>query len=188
IGRNSDIDYDFLIIFGSIFIVNLILGGFGIYFLKKLSESIIYSVRSLIWENVIESSIKFFDDHESGNLISRIINDSQILTDFLSDKVPNLLPSIITLVGSFTILLIMDWKMTLITFNTIHIYLISMIVLGNYMKKISIDIQKRTAELSGFLGKIISNIRLVKISNKENKEISSVHNKLNSLFYLGLKE
>src|SRR5699024_9758366 len=110
------------------------------------------------------------------------------LTDFLSDKVPNLLPSIITLVGSFTILLIMDWKMTLITFITIPIYLISMIVLGNYMKKISIDIQKRTAELSGFLGKIISNIRLVKISNKENKEISSVHNKLNSLFYLGLKE
>src|SRR5699024_5646457 len=120
---------------------------------------------TLFRSNVIESSIKFFDDHESGNLISRIINDSQILTDFLSDKVPNLLPSIITLVGSFTILLIMDWKMTLITFITIPIYLISMIVLGNYMKKISIDIQKRTAELSGFLGKIISNIRLVKISN-----------------------
>lgn len=188
IGQNNNIDYNFIILFGLLFIINLVLGGFGIYFLKKLSESIIYSVRSLIWVNVIESNLKFFDDNESGNLISRIINDSQILTDFLSDKLPNLLPSLITLIGSFIILLIMDWKMTLITFVTIPIYLISMILLGNYMKKISIDIQKRTAELSGFLGKIISNIRLVKISNKENKEIDSVHNKLNSLFDLGLKE
>src|SRR5699024_53003 len=125
---------------------------------------------------------------ESGNLISRIINESQILADFLSDKVPNLLPSIITLVGSFTILLIMDWKMTLITFITIPIYLFSRIVVRTCMNRISIDRQKRAAERRWFLDKIISNNGVVERSNTEDKEISSVHNKLNSLSYLGLNE
>lgn len=56
----------------------------------------------------------FFDKNESGQLMSRLTDDTKVINEFISQKLPNLLPSIVTLVGSLIMLFILDWKMTLL--------------------------------------------------------------------------
>lgn len=56
------------------------------------------------------------DKNESGQLMSRLTDDTKVINEFISQKLPNLLPSIVTLVGSLIMLFILDWKMTLLTF------------------------------------------------------------------------
>lgn len=53
--------------------------------------------------------------------MSRLTDDTKVINEFISQKLPNLLPSIVTLIGSLIMLFILDWKMTLLTFITIPI-------------------------------------------------------------------
>ncbi|SUK35251.1 Lipid A export ATP-binding/permease protein MsbA [Staphylococcus aureus] len=90
----------------------------------------------------------FFDKNESGQLMSRLTDDTKVINEFISQKLPNLLPSIVTLVGSLIMLFILDWKMTLLTFITIPIFVLIMIPLGCIMQKISTSTQSEIANFS----------------------------------------
>ena len=54
--------------------------------------------------------------------MSRLTDDTKVINEFISQKLPNLLPSIVTLVGSLIMLFILDW--TLLTFITIPIFVL----------------------------------------------------------------
>ena len=67
--------------------------------------------------------------------MSRLTDDTKVINEFISQKLPNLLPSIVTLVGSLIMLFILDWKMTLLTFITIPIFVLIMIPLDVLCKR-----------------------------------------------------
>ena len=50
----SSINWGMIAIFGSIFLVNALLSGIGLYLLSKIGEKIIYAIRSLLWEHIIQ--------------------------------------------------------------------------------------------------------------------------------------
>jgi ABC-type multidrug transport system fused ATPase/permease subunit len=68
----SSINWGMIAIFGSIFLVNALLSGIGLYLLSKIGEKIIYAIRSLLWEHIIQLKMPFFDKNESGQLMSRL--------------------------------------------------------------------------------------------------------------------
>ena len=98
--------------------------------------------------------------------MSRLTDDTKVINEFISQKLPNLLPSIVTLVGSLIMLFILD----IITFITIPIFVLIMIPLGRIMQKISTSTQSEIANFSGLL-----KMRLVKISNTERLELDNAH-------------
>ena len=148
----------------------------------------IYDIRSLLWEHIIQLKMPFFDKNESGQLMSRLTDDTKVINEFISQKLPNLLPSALTLVGSLVMLFIMDWKMTLLTFITIPIFVLIMIPLGRVMQKISTSTQTEIANFSGLLGRVLTEMRLVKVSNTERLELDNAHTNLKEIYRLGLKQ
>ncbi len=131
----SSINWGMIAIFGSIFLVNALLSGIGLYLLSKIGEKIIYAIRSLLWEHIIQLKMPFFDKNESGQLMSRLTDDTKVINEFISQKLPNLLPSVLTLIGSLVMLFIMDWKLTLLTFITIPVFILIIVPLGRVMQK-----------------------------------------------------
>ncbi|HCX1434358.1 TPA: ABC transporter ATP-binding protein [Staphylococcus aureus] len=184
----SHINWNLIALFGGIFVINALLSGLGLYLLSKIGEKIIYAIRSVLWEHIIQLKMPFFDKNESGQLMSRLTDDTKVINEFISQKLPNLLPSIVTLVGSLIMLFILDWKMTLLTFITIPIFVLIMIPLGRIMQKISTSTQSEVANFSGLLGRVLTEMRLVKISNTERLELDNAHKNLNEIYKLGLKQ
>lgn len=184
----SHINWNLIALFGGIFVINALLSGLGLYLLSKIGEKIIYAIRSVLWEHIIQLKMPFFDKNESGQLMSRLTDDTKVINEFISLKLPNLLPSIVTLVGSLIMLFILDWKMTLLTFITIPIFVLIMIPLGRIMQKISTSTQSEIANFSGLLGRVLTEMRLVKISNTERLELDNAHKNLNEIYKLGLKQ
>lgn len=184
----NNINWNIVVLFASIFIINALLSGLGIYLLSKIGEKMIYGIRSLLWEHMIKLKMPFFDKNESGQLMSRLTDDTKVINDFISQKLPQLLPAIITLIGSIIMLFIMDWQMTLLTFITIPIFMGIMIPLGRRMQKISKHTQAEIANFSGLLGRVLTEMRLVKISNTEQKELNNAHYNLNEIYKLGLRQ
>mgnify|MGYP001084782145 CR=1 FL=1 len=184
----SSVNWRTAVIFGSIFILNALLSGIGLYLLSKIGEKVIYAIRSLLWEHIIKLKMPFFDKNESGQLMSRLTDDTKVINEFISQKLPDLLPSILTLVGSLIMLFIMDWKLTLLTFITIPVFILIIVPLGRVMQKISTNTQSEIANFSGLLGRVLTEMRLVKVSNTERKELDNAHRNLQSIYNLGLKQ
>ena len=184
----SSINWNIVILFAGIFIINALLSGIGIYLLSKIGEKMIYDIRSILWEHIIKLKMPFFDKNESGQLMSRLTDDTKVINEFISQKLPQLLPAVITLVGSIVMLFIMDWQMTLLTFIAIPIFMAIMIPLGRKMQKISINTQTEIANFSGLLGRVLTEMRLVKVSNTERKELNNAHYNLRAIYDLGLKQ
>lgn len=184
----SSINWGMIAIFGSIFLVNELLSGIGLYLLSKIGEKIIYAIRSLLWEHIIQLKMPFFDKNESGQLMSRLTDDTKVINEFISQKLPNLLPSVLTLIGSLVMLFIMDWKLTLLTFITIPVFILIIVPLGRVMQKISTNTQSEIANFSGLLGRVLTEMRLVKVSNTERLELDNAHTNLKKIYRLGLKQ
>ncbi|MDH9608258.1 ABC transporter ATP-binding protein [Staphylococcus epidermidis] len=184
----SSINWGMITIFGSIFLVNALLSGIGLYLLSKIGEKIIYAIRSLLWEHIIQLKMPFFDKNESGQLMSRLTDDTKVINEFISQKLPNLLPSVLTLIGSLVMLFIMDWKLTLLTFITIPVFILIIVPLGRVMQKISTNTQSEIANFSGLLGRVLTEMRLVKVSNTERLELDNAHTNLKKIYRLGLKQ
>lgn len=178
----------FIILFLIIFILNAMLSGFGLYLLSKIGEKIILAIRLMIWKDIMNLKTGFFDENESGKLMSRITDDTNVINDFVSQKLPNVLPAIITVIGSIVILFSLDWQMTLISLVIIPIFLAIIIPLGEKIRKISNNIQDEVASFSGLLGRVLTEIRLVKISNTEDLELKNAEKNLKQIYRLGLSE
>lgn len=181
-------NYLYLLVFVLLFIFNITLSGIGIFLLSKIGENIIYSIRYKLWNKVLYLKQAFFDENESGQLMSRLMDDTKVINSFISQKFPTLFSSIITLIGSIIMLLLLDWKLTLVIGIVIPILFITIMPLGNYVQKIAINTQNETAELHGNLGRVLSDITLVKISTSEAEELNNVKKNLNSLLSYGIKQ
>ncbi|MGO3723176.1 MAG: ABC transporter ATP-binding protein [Staphylococcus equorum] len=184
----EDINWMFIAAFIAIFIINALLSGLGLYLLSKIGEKIIYAIRSVLWRHIIHLKMPFFDQNESGQLMSRLTDDTKVINEFISRKLPNLLPSLLTIIGSLIMLFIMDWKMTLLTFITIPLFILIMIPLGKIMQNISKKTQSEIANFSGLLGRVLTEMRLVKISSTEKLELDNAHKNLKEIYFLGLKQ
>ncbi|MGN4241010.1 ABC transporter ATP-binding protein [Staphylococcus equorum] len=186
--NNLTINYLYISIFAFIFLFNIALNGIGIYLLSKIGENIIYSLRYNLWNKVIHLKQSFFDDNESGELMSRLMDDTKVINSFISQKFPTLFSSIITIIGSIIMLFLLDWQLTLVIGIVIPILFMTIMPLGNYVQKIAIKTQNKTAELHGNLGRVLSDITLVKISTSETEELNNVNKNLRSILSFGLKQ
>ncbi len=184
----TKINIIFVLTFILIFLLNALFSGISIYLLNKIGEKIIYRIRTILWKHIIGLKIPFFDENESGQLMSRLTDDTKNINYFVSYKLPNLLPSILSILGSLIILFTMDWKMSLIILSLFPLYIITIIPLGKIMQKVAIRTQTEIAKFSGLLGRVLTEIRLVKISNTQDKEFNKADANLLNIYDLGLKQ
>ncbi|MCE5154971.1 ABC transporter ATP-binding protein [Staphylococcus hyicus] len=177
-----------ILLFLLFFLFNTILQGFTSYILSNIGEKIIYLIRLDLWKHIILLKYDFFDKNDSGKLMSRITDDTNIINSFISERVPSVVPSLLILCGSIIMLLILDWQMTILTFLILPIFLAIILPLGKKMESISIKTQNESSEFSGLLGRVLTEIKLVKISTSENIEIVKSEKNLKQIYDLGLKE
>ncbi|GAB6254274.1 ABC transporter ATP-binding protein [Bacillus cereus] len=172
----------------SFFIIASFLQGLSQYLLSYIGELTIRDLRKNMWEYIINLPVKYYDNKETGQIMSRLIEDSSIVNNFVSMKLPIMLSQLILFFGALGLMIYMDWKITLFMLITVVVTTVIIIPLGNKIYVISTNHQQTIAEFSGILSRVLSDIRLVKIANAENLEIKRGNDKLERLFGLGIKQ
>ncbi|HDD6762774.1 TPA: ABC transporter ATP-binding protein, partial [Staphylococcus aureus] len=81
-----------------------------------------------------------------------------------------------------------DWKMTLCTFVIVPLFFMIILPLGQMMEKTSNKTQNEIAQFSGMISRILSEIRLVKVSSTENLEVKNGKDRLTNIYNLGIKQ
>lgn len=96
--------------------------------------------------------------------------------------------SILQLVGALVLMLVMDWKMTLIMFIGVPLVVLCILPIANQSRKIAHARQDTLAEFNGEVSETMGEIRLVKASTAENVEKNAGDQKIHKLYKIGLKE
>ncbi|WP_146553151.1 ABC transporter ATP-binding protein [Rummeliibacillus sp. SL167] len=162
--------------------------GFSIYLLNRIGQSVVASIRDRLWKKLLVLPVSYFDEHPSGETVSRMTNDTSVVKELISDHLANFVAGIISIIGSIIVLFILDWKMTLMMFISIPLAALILVPLGKSMYKISKDTQDETAKFTAILQQVLSEIRLVKSSNAEEKEYGNGKRGITNLLHFGLKE
>lgn len=170
------------------FILQTIASGLSIYMLNVVGQKVVASLRDKLWKKLLVMPVSYYDQHKTGETVSRITNDTGIVKSFITEHLSNFFTGIISVIGSFTVLIYLDWKMTLIMLAVIPLAALVMYPLGKQMLKISKGLQDETASFTAVLSQVLSEIRLVKSSNAEAREYENGTRGIRNLQRFGIKE
>lgn len=184
----SALELSLILLLAVAFIIQTVSSGFSYYFMTYIGESMVASIRKRLWNHIIHLPIKYFDEHESGETMSRISQDTNTVKNLITQHLITFFTGIISIIGAVTILFIIDWKMTLIMIISVPLAMLVMMPLGQKMYKISKATQDEMARFTAHLGRALADIRLVKAYHAEEKEKEKGEKGIQHLFQYGLKE
>lgn len=166
-----DIDMEALvsnvIIMATTFAVSAVLYYFQGLFSAKLSQSTVYTMRRDLFEKISKLPIKYTDTHKHGDIMSRMTNDVENVSNAVSQSVTMLFSSVITLVGAFAMMFYYSWQMTLIAILTIPITIIVSSKLAKFMRKYFVRQQKLLGNLNGQVEEMVTSYKTVVAYGKE---------------------
>ena len=170
-----------------IIIFNLVISTTSDYLISSEGDRQVRRMRLLLQKKVFQLPQQYFDQQISGNLTSRIINDVNILRNFLTATIPTTVTGIITILGTVIIALFLDWKLTLLMLLVFPIDAAVTIPLGKISEKIANQTQSSLGALTGITSEGIKNIKTIKLNKAENDLVNKIVAEINNLFNLSLK-
>lgn len=163
------------------------------YFSHVASWRLVARVRQMVYDHFQKLSMSYYHDKQTGQLMSRVVNDTTTFENLIAHAIPDLITNIITLVGAFIILFTINFTLTLLVCIPIPFIAFLSIILRKirrYFKKG----QEKTAELNAVLQDNFSGMKEIQVFNKQEYELGRVTEKsqehsrviIKALFYSGI--
>jgi ATP-binding cassette, subfamily B, bacterial MsbA len=137
------------------------------YCMQWVSSKVVSDIRVQLFSKMVRNSMDFFNKMRSGFLISRITNDTRIMQMALTSVGSDLFKQPITIVGAISVLLLMDWKFTLVTLVLFPICLLPLRIYGRRAKKAVLSEQEGMAQMVVTMQETFAGIRVIKSFARE---------------------
>ncbi len=136
-----------------------------------ISSRTLYRIRTDLFSELETLPLRYFDGHTHGELMSLFTNDIDTLRDMMSQSIPQLFSSIVSVVGVFTMMMVLSPLLTLVVIVTMFL---SMMIAGMIGKKSAMafrDQQKAIGQVNGYVEELVSGQKVVKVFNHEGKSV-----------------
>ncbi|MBB1078437.1 ABC transporter ATP-binding protein [Limosilactobacillus sp. STM2_1] len=171
-----------------IFIAGLITSAFSGVLLGIFGENVVAKLRKRLWQKLLKMPVKYFDNVKTGEISSRLVNDTSQVKELLASTFPNAMTSILQFVGALVIMMAMDWRMTLLMFIAVPLIMLVMMPVMNQSRKIGRVRQDELAKFASDSIDVLGEVRLVKSSNGEEHELTKGNQRIDNLYGIGTKE
>ncbi|MCL4117921.1 UNVERIFIED_CONTAM: hypothetical protein GTU68_000690 [Idotea baltica] len=144
---------------------------FGNYFLAKVARGVIHDLRCNLFDNLMTLPNRYFDNNNSGHLISRITYNVTMVTGAATDAVKVVIREGLTVVFLFTYLLYMNWLLTLVLVAILPFLAILVTVASKKFRRQSRKIQDAMGDVTHVTSETIQSYRVVRSFGGESYEI-----------------
>ncbi|MGY8779478.1 MAG: ABC transporter ATP-binding protein [Longimicrobiales bacterium] len=146
--------------------------GFGLEYARALvttwlGQSVMYDLRTEIFEKLQQLDLRFYDRNPIGRLMTRITNDVETLNTLFSSGLVTVFGDIFTLLFIFSAMLLMDWRLALVTFSVLPFVFFAAFLFRAKVRSAYRDIRVRIARINAFLQERITGMRVVQLFNRE---------------------
>lgn len=170
------------------FFLQAIAGGVSYYLLAYSGQTIVANLRRRLWRHMLHLPIPYYDNNRTGETISRITNDTNVVMTLITRHVVTAISGFISIIGAVIILLLLDWRMTVVMLSAVPVMLLVIIPIGNKMYKIAKGTQKEMANFTNVLSEVLADTRLIKAYRAEEGEERKGEERIKGLFQFGIKE
>ncbi len=135
---------------------------------------VVSDARKFVYEHLQQLSLRFYEDIQTGQLMSRVVNDTDLFERMIAHAVPDVLVNIITFFGITIILANLNWKLTLYSMVPIPLVLLSLYGFAKVVRPAFRRRQAQVGELNAILNDSIAGVREIKAFNRESEQLERV--------------
>ncbi|SHH88204.1 ABC transporter ATP-binding protein [Sporanaerobacter acetigenes] len=168
---NIELLYKWTIYLAILFVLRYISQYIVNYYGHVVGVRIEHDMRKDVFAHLQTLSFTYFDNNKTGHIMSRIVNDLREITELAHHGPEDLFISLVMLIGSFIILMRIEWRLTLIIFAFVPLMVWFAISKRNKMSESFRQVRKRIANVNSQLENSISGIRVAKSFTNEDYEI-----------------
>ena len=153
--------------------VAIALVGWGAHYvhlmvMARVSQSVLYAVRTQMFRHLHQLSLRFYDKNEVGRIMSRVQNDTQTLQEFMNGGVLAAV-DLLTLGGIVAALLLMDVQLALITLALSPVMVLGLAIWQTRAKSAFIRVRQAIATVNAGLQENISGVRVIQSLNRQDE-------------------
>ena len=173
---------DLAILMIIIYILSALFSYIQNYAMTTVSNNFARGLRSEISSKINKLPLKYFDSHETGDILSRVTNDIDTIAQNLNNSLATLVTSFTLFIGSIIMMYVTNWIMaTTAILSSLVGFVLMFLILGKSQKYFSMR-QKELGNMNGFIEEMYSGHNVIKAYNGTDKAILDFQELNNKLF------
>ena len=170
-----------LILFGAFYLFGVICSLVNQKLIVIVTQGTLKKIRDDLFRHMESLPVSFFDWNTHGNIMSYYTNDVEALRQMMSQSLPQLFSSMITVIGVFFIMIYNSWLLTLVVIGILILMIFIIKTIGMKSTRFFIDKQRALANTNGYIEEMIAGQKVIKVFCHEEKAIADfkeINNKL----------
>jgi ATP-binding cassette subfamily B protein len=135
-------------------------------------QRVMRDLRMQLFRHLLRLSVSFFDRNPVGRLMTRLTNDVEVLNEMFTSGLVAIVGDVLTLAGIMVVMLVIDWKMALVSFAVLPLLLYATAVFRRRVRESYRRIRSRIARINAYLQENITGMRVVQLMNREPRNFS----------------
>ena len=148
---------------------------------------VVADVRKYIYEHMQRLSLRFYEDKQVGQLMSNVVNDTELFEQLISHALPDVIVNVITFVAVTAVLVSMNWKLTIMSTIPIPLVILSLQGYAKYVRPAFRNRQQELGNLNAMLNDNLSGIREIKAFTRESEEAVRITERIYSYYNSNLR-
>ena len=137
----------------------------------RIAQQTVATLRQDLFDKLQTLPLRYFDTHQSGDLMSRFTNDIDTVSEMITSSLASILSNVVTFVCTIAMMLYLNWVLTLITFAFLALMLLVVKTIGA-RSRVSFQRQQRAlGGVNGYIEEMIEGQKVIKVFNYEDKAI-----------------
>ena len=158
-----------LVLLGAVYLLSSLFTYIQGHISAKLSQITVYRMRGDLFRKIEKLPIKYIDNHPHGDIMSRMTNDIENISNTVSNSVTSLISGIITIIGAFSLMLYHSWQMTLVALVTIPLTVLVTTKLTKYVRRYFMRQQQLLGAINSQVEESVTGYKTVVAFGHENE-------------------
>ena len=146
---------------------------FQSYLMQYIGQKVMFDLRSKVFAHLHRMSFSYFDKNPIGKMITRVVNDVEVLNEMLTSGLILVFSDLFTLAGIFAVMLYLDWRLTLVVCTVFPLLALATRLYRFRARDALRKNRAHVTELNSYLEENISGIETVQCFNRENLNLES---------------
>ena len=161
-----------LIRVGGIYAVGVLAAWLNARIMVNVTQGTLRNLRTQLFTHMESLPIKYFDQHPHGDIMSVYTNDVDTLRQMLSQSIPQLVSSAITIVSVFASMVMLSWQLTVVTMCMVALMLFCSKKITSMSGKYFIAQQRDLGKVNGYIEEMMEGQKVVKVFTHEQKTLA----------------
>ncbi|ABX30867.1 ABC transporter related [Petrotoga mobilis SJ95] len=160
----------FSLIFISVLVGQFLLNYGQVFFANVVGQKVIFHLRKDLFSHILKLKYTYFEKNPPGKVTTRVVNDTQNLSDFFSDVVTSLLKDIAIIIGVIILMMVLDFELSLYTMSMFPVIVVSVVLFRHFDRKAYDKVRTRISALNSYLAENLAGSNVTRLFNQEERK------------------